>query len=78
MSNATGGATWISFHHGGGVGIGYSQHAGMVVLADGTDRAETCLRRVLYNDPAMGIFRHADAGYNKAEEWANKFGLSIW
>lgn len=78
MSNATGGATWISFHHGGGVGIGYSQHAGMVVLADGTDRAEVCLRRVLYNDPAMGIFRHADAGYNKAEEWADEFGLSIW
>jgi len=63
MSNASGGATWISFHHGGGVGIGYSQHAGMVVVADGTDRAEKCLRRVLFNDPALGIFRHADAGY---------------
>lgn len=67
MSNASGGATWISFHHGGGVGIGYSQHAGMVVLADGTERAERCIRRVLYNDPAMGIFRHADAGYEDAE-----------
>ncbi len=67
MSNASGGATWISFHHGGGVGIGYSQHAGMVVLADGSDRAERCIRRVLYNDPAMGIFRHADAGYEEAE-----------
>lgn len=66
MSNASGGATWVSFHHGGGVGIGYSQHAGMVVLADGTDRAERCLRRVLFNDPAMGVFRHADAGYEQA------------
>jgi len=78
MANASGGATWISFHHGGGVGMGYSQHAGMVVLADGTDRAATCLKRVLYNDPAMGIFRHTDAGYNKAEEWAEKFGLKVW
>ncbi|WP_040368269.1 urocanate hydratase [Balneola vulgaris] len=66
MSNASGGATWVSFHHGGGVGMGYSQHAGMVVLADGTDRAERCIKRVLYNDPAMGIFRHHDAGYEDA------------
>jgi urocanate hydratase len=50
----------------------------MVVLADGTDRAETCLKRVLYNDPAMGIFRHADAGYEKAEEWAKRFDLKVW
>jgi urocanate hydratase len=78
MANASGGATWISFHHGGGVGMGYSQHAGMVVLADGTKRAATCLKRVLYNDPAMGIFRHTDAGYDKAEEWADKFGLKVW
>lgn len=78
MSNAAGGATWISFHHGGGVGMGYSQHAGMVVLADGTDRAEECLRRVLYNDPAMGVFRHTDAGYDKAKEWGEKFGLQVW
>ncbi|WP_183567910.1 urocanate hydratase [Mucilaginibacter sp. SP1R1] len=78
MANASGGATWISFHHGGGVGMGYSQHAGMVVLADGTERADTCLKRVLHNDPAMGIFRHADAGYNKAQEWADKFGLKVW
>lgn len=77
MSNATGGATWISFHHGGGVGMGYSQHAGMVVLADGTDRAEACIRRVLYNDPAMGIFRHHDAGYEKATEVGNENGLII-
>lgn len=77
MSNATGGATWISFHHGGGVGMGYSQHAGMVVLADGTDRAEACIRRVLYNDPAMGIFRHHDAGYEKATEVGNEHDLII-
>lgn len=63
MANTGGGATWVSFHHGGGVGIGFSQHAGMVVLADGTDRAAECLKRVLFNDPAMGIYRHADAGY---------------
>lgn len=78
MSNTAGGATWVSFHHGGGVGIGYSQHAGMVVLADGTDRAAECLSRVLYNDPAMGVFRHNDAGYDKAAEWADKFDLKIW
>jgi urocanate hydratase len=68
MANTSGGATWVSFHHGGGVGMGYSQHAGMVVVADGTDRADECLRRVLYNDPAMGVFRHADAGYEQAIE----------
>lgn len=67
MANTSGGATWVSFHHGGGVGIGYSQHAGMVVVADGTDRAAGCLRRVLFNDPAMGIYRHADAGYEQAQ-----------
>ncbi|WP_109697168.1 urocanate hydratase [Chitinophaga deserti] len=77
MSNTAGGATWVSFHHGGGVGMGYSQHAGMVVLADGTDRAEECLKRVLYNDPAMGIFRHADAGYEKALEVRDQFGLGL-
>lgn len=68
MANTAGGATWVSFHHGGGVGMGYSQHAGMVVLADGSDRAAECLSRVLYNDPAMGIFRHTDAGYPSAIE----------
>lgn len=67
MANTAGGATWVSFHHGGGVGIGYSQHAGMVVVADGTDRAAHCIRRVLHNDPALGIFRHADAGYEEAQ-----------
>lgn len=68
MANTGGGATWVSFHHGGGVGMGYSQHAGMVVVADGSEKAERCIRRVLYNDPALGIFRHADAGYGEAGE----------
>lgn len=75
LSNASGGATWVSFHHGGGVGMGYSQHAGMVVLADGTERAESCLKRVLFNDPALGVYRHADAGYEKAQDVKEKFGL---
>ena len=75
MANTSGGATWVSFHHGGGVGIGYSQHAGMVVVADGTDRADRCLQRVLYNDPAMGIFRHADAGYEEAIATKKRFKL---
>lgn len=78
MSNTSGGATWVSFHHGGGVGMGFSQHAGMVILADGSERAETCIRRVLHNDPAMGVFRHMDAGYKKAEEFAKRFDLKIW
>ncbi len=77
MSNTAGGATWVSFHHGGGVGIGYSQHAGMVVLADGTERAENCIKRVLHNDPAMGVFRHADAGYEKAINVQNANGLNL-
>ncbi len=77
MANTAGGATWVSFHHGGGVGMGYSQHAGMVVVADGSPMAERCLRRVLHNDPAMGVFRHSDAGYDQAIEWAMKFGLML-
>ncbi|MFA5667950.1 MAG: urocanate hydratase [Balneolaceae bacterium] len=77
LSNASGGATWVSFHHGGGVGMGFSQHAGMVVLADGTDRAEECLKRVLYNDPAMGVFRHHDAGYDEATAVGKKHNLLI-
>lgn len=77
MSNASGGATWISFHHGGGVGMGFSQHAGMVILADGTERAENCIKRVLHNDPAMGIFRHADAGYEIAQRTSDLFDLGI-
>ena len=77
MSNTAGGATWVSFHHGGGVGMGYSQHAGMVVLVDGTDRAKNCIKRVLHNDPAMGIFRHSDAGYEIANKFSKKFKLDI-
>jgi len=77
MSNTAGGATWVSFHHGGGVGMGYSQHAGMVVLADGTERAAACIRRVLYNDPAMGIFRHHDAGYEEATKTLHRFGMEF-
>lgn len=77
MANASGGATWISFHHGGGVGIGYSQHAGMVVLADGSERAEKCLSRVLHNDPAIGIFRHHDAGYQQATDNLKRCGLDF-
>ncbi|MBW8683940.1 urocanate hydratase [Chitinophaga rhizophila] len=75
MANTGGGATWVSFHHGGGVGMGYSQHAGMVVMADGSERAEACLKRVLFNDPALGIFRHADAGYEEAKATAGKFNI---
>ncbi|MCK9414311.1 MAG: urocanate hydratase [Prolixibacteraceae bacterium] len=77
MSNTAGGATWVSFHHGGGVGMGYSQHAGMVVLADGTDRAAECIKRVLYNDPAMGVFRHHDAGYEEATKTLHQFGMEL-
>jgi urocanate hydratase len=66
LVNTAAGATWVSIHHGGGVGIGYSQHAGMVVVADGTERAARCLERVLTSDPGMGVIRHADAGYDEA------------
>jgi urocanate hydratase len=77
MVNTSSGATWVSFHHGGGVGMGYSQHAGMVLLIDGTDEAEKRIRRVLHNDPAIGVIRHAEAGYEKAREIASKFSLTI-
>jgi len=77
MANTGGGATWVSFHHGGGVGMGYSQHAGMVVVADGTERAERCIRRVLFNDPALGIFRHNDAGYEQAQQNMKDFNLDF-
>lgn len=77
MANTAGGATWVSFHHGGGVGMGYSQHAGMVILCDGSDTADENIKRVLYNDPALGIFRHADAGYEQAKEEAKRFHLTI-
>lgn len=75
--NAIGGASWVSFHHGGGVGMGLALHAGMVVVADGTDEAEIRLRRVLTYDPMTGIIRHTDAGYEKAIENAKKFGIKI-
>jgi urocanate hydratase len=75
--NAVNGASWVSFHHGGGVGIGYSLHAGMVIVADGTSEAETRLKRVLNSDPGMGILRHVDAGYPEAVEAAKWGGLKI-
>lgn len=77
LINAVNGATWISYHHGGGVGIGYSLHAGMVVVADGTPEAEKRLARVLSSDPGMGIVRHVDAGYDEAIAAAKKHNLNI-
>ena len=77
LINTAGGASWVSFHHGGGVGMGYSLHAGMVIVADGTDDAKRRLKRVLHNDPAMGVIRHADAGYEIAKETSRKYGLDI-
>jgi len=72
-----GGATWVSLHHGGGVGMGYSQHAGLVIVADGTEAAGRRLRRVLFNDPATGVMRHADAGYDLARRTAGEVGLDL-
>lgn len=77
LINTAGGASWVSFHHGGGVGMGYSLHAGMVIVADGTDDAAKRLRRVLHNDPAMGVIRHADAGYDIAKEVSDEHGLTL-
>ncbi|NWF71315.1 MAG: urocanate hydratase [Chloroflexi bacterium] len=77
LVNAIGGATWVSFHHGGGVGIGYSQHAGQVIVADGTPEAARRLQRVLTSDPGMGIVRHADAGYPAALNAAQRHGIKI-
>ncbi len=77
MINAVGGATWVSLHHGGGVGIGYSIHAGQVIVADGTPEAAKRLERVLTTDPGMGVVRHADAGYPEAIEFAQKSGIQI-
>ena len=73
MLNCASGATWVSLHHGGGVGIGYSQHAGMVVVCDGTPEAARRIERVLWNDPASGVMRHADAGYDTAIDCAREF-----
>jgi urocanate hydratase len=77
LVNTAGGASWVSLHHGGGVGMGYSIHAGMVIVADGTSEAAARLSRVLRNDPGMGVIRHADAGYDVAKDYARKFDLDI-
>ncbi len=77
LINSVNGASWVSFHHGGGVGIGYSLHSGMVIVADGTAEAEARLRRVLQSDPGMGVVRHADAGYDRAIEVAKAKGVKI-
>lgn len=77
LVNTAGGASWVSLHHGGGVGMGYSIHAGMVIVADGTDDAEQRLKRVLRNDPGMGVIRHADAGYDVAKEKAIAHDLDL-
>ena len=77
LINTAAGASWVSLHHGGGVGMGYSIHAGMVIVADGTDDAEKRIARVLRNDPGMGVIRHADAGYDVAKDYARKFKLDI-
>jgi urocanate hydratase len=77
MLNAVNGATWVSLHHGGGVGIGYSLHAGMVIVADGTPGAARRLERVLTGDPGMGVVRHADAGYPEALDFARQRGVDL-
>ena len=77
LLNTASGATWVSIHHGGGVGMGYSQHAGVVIVADGTPEAAKRLERVLWNDPATGVMRHADAGYEIAQECAREKGLNL-
>ena len=77
LLNVASGATWVSLHHGGGVGMGYSQHAGMVIVADGTPDAARRLERVLWNDPATGVMRHADAGYEAAKDSARENGLNL-
>jgi urocanate hydratase len=77
LLNTAGGATWVSLHHGGGVGMGYSQHSGVVIVCDGSEAADQRLRRVLFNDPATGVMRHADAGYEQAEEVARRNHLKL-
>ena len=77
LLNTAGGATWVSLHHGGGVGMGYSQHSGVVIVADGTDAAAARLRRVLWNDPGTGVMRHADAGYDIAKQAAAESQLDL-
>jgi urocanate hydratase len=77
LLNTASGATWVSIHHGGGVGIGYSIHAGQVIVAHGTPEAAERLSRVLTNDPGMGVIRHVDAGYKEAIEFAREQGVKI-
>ena len=77
MLNVAGGATWVSLHHGGGVGMGYSQHSGVVIVADGSEAADRRLQRVLWNDPGTGVMRHADAGYDVARDCAREQGLHL-
>jgi urocanate hydratase len=77
LLNTASGATWVSFHHGGGVGMGYSQHAGLVIVCDGTAEADRRIARVLWNDPASGVMRHADAGYEEAIRCAAEHGLHL-
>jgi urocanate hydratase len=77
LINTASGASWVSIHHGGGTGIGYSQHAGMVVVADGSDLARQKLERVLTTDPGMGVIRHADAGYDRAVDVARERGVRV-
>jgi urocanate hydratase len=77
LLNTASGATWVSFHHGGGVGIGYSLHAGMVIVADGSEKSAGKLERVLTNDPGIGVARHADAGYDIAINCAKRSGIKI-
>jgi urocanate hydratase len=77
LLNTASGATWVSLHHGGGVGMGFSQHAGMVIVCDGSEAADRRLERVLWNDPATGVMRHADAGYEDAAACAREHGLDL-
>ncbi len=77
LLNTASGATWVSLHHGGGVGMGYSQHSGVVIVCDGTDEAAVRIERVLWNDPATGVMRHADAGYEIAKQSAREWGLNL-
>ena len=77
LLNTASGATWVSLHHGGGVGMGFSQHSGMVICCDGTEDADRRIERVLCNDPATGVMRHADAGYESALECAASHNLNL-
>jgi urocanate hydratase len=77
LLNTASGATWVSLHHGGGVGMGYAQHAGQVIVCDGTEAADKRLARVLWNDPGSGVMRHADAGYEIAIESAREHNLNL-